>query len=231
MALAGRAVMINWSDVDEEHRAAFYEWHNREHMIERVSIPGFRRGRRYRAEYGDLGFFNFYEADDFAVLVGRDYMERLNNPTEWTRNTSKHIRNNNRALAHVRLSIGSGQGSHMLTLRFDARPGAEEQLATYLQRVALPPIADMAQILGIHLVVADKAASSVITEEKRNRPPMVVPSWMILIEGMAVDTLEHAYRAALTDEVLDQHGGLGPYARGVYLLQNSVTAIDIAKPS
>ena len=49
-------------------------------MPERVGIPGFRRGRRYRA--CDDGtrpeFFTLYEAESFEVLQGQDYADRLN---------------------------------------------------------------------------------------------------------------------------------------------------------
>jgi hypothetical protein len=54
--LLGAAVMINWSDVAPEHRGACYEWHSREHMVGRVALPGFRRGRRYIAAKASRDF-------------------------------------------------------------------------------------------------------------------------------------------------------------------------------
>ena len=63
-----------------EARDNFYEWHNREHMPERVGIPGFRRGRRYVGQRGTPEFFNLYEADRPEVLAGQDYLNRLNPP-------------------------------------------------------------------------------------------------------------------------------------------------------
>ena len=62
--LAGHAVMINWSDVAPEHRPAYYEWHSREHMVGRISIPGFRRGRRYMAATARRDFLVLYEVAD-----------------------------------------------------------------------------------------------------------------------------------------------------------------------
>ena len=84
MSLAGQAVVAIWNGIAPEGRTEFYEWHNREHMPERVGIPGFRRGRRYIAKYGTPEFFTLYEADCAEVLVGQDYLNRLNNPTPWT---------------------------------------------------------------------------------------------------------------------------------------------------
>ena len=37
--LAGKAVIVNWSDVAVAHRPAYYEWHSREHMVGRVALP------------------------------------------------------------------------------------------------------------------------------------------------------------------------------------------------
>src|SRR5215470_5785138 len=77
MSLAGQAVVAIWNGIAPEGRTEFYEWHNREHMPERVGIPGFRRGRRYIAKYGTPEFFTLYEAESPEVLVGQDYLNRL----------------------------------------------------------------------------------------------------------------------------------------------------------
>ena len=52
MSLDGTGVVAIWHDLLPEAKADFYEWHNREHMPERLAIPGFRRGRRYIATEG-----------------------------------------------------------------------------------------------------------------------------------------------------------------------------------
>ena len=86
--LLGQGVMINWSDVAPEHRAAYYEWHSREHMVGRVAIPGFQRGRRYIAVNAQRDFFNFYEVDDLAVLTGAEYLAKANAPSPLTQRTT-----------------------------------------------------------------------------------------------------------------------------------------------
>jgi hypothetical protein len=45
MSLLGRAVVAIWNDIVPEERANFIDWHNREHIPERVAIEGFLRGR------------------------------------------------------------------------------------------------------------------------------------------------------------------------------------------
>ena len=122
MSLAGQAVVAIWNGIAPEGRTEFYEWHNREHMPERVGIPGFRRGRRYIAKYGTPEYFTLYEANSAEVLVGQDYLNRLNNPTPWTQRVPPtFFRDTARGICRVKLSLGVGQGGSMLTLALRCR--------------------------------------------------------------------------------------------------------------
>src|SRR2546421_12354459 len=144
MSLAGQAVVAIWNGIAPEGRTEFYEWHNREHMPERVGIPGFRRGRRYIAKYGTPEYFTLYEADSAEVLVGQDYLNRLNNPTPWTQRVPPNfLRDTSRGVCRVKFSQGLGQGGCMLTLRFGAEAGREAELEQHLRHVALPPLIDI----------------------------------------------------------------------------------------
>ena len=92
MSLSGLGVVAIWHDLLPEAKDAFYEWHNREHMPERAGIPGFLRGRRYITLRGAPEYFNLYEAETAEVLGGADYLQRLNHPTPWTRETVASVR-------------------------------------------------------------------------------------------------------------------------------------------
>jgi hypothetical protein len=50
MSLLGRAVVAIWNDIVPEERANFIDWHNREHIPERVAIEGFLRGQACKIE-------------------------------------------------------------------------------------------------------------------------------------------------------------------------------------
>jgi len=121
MALMGRGAVAIWNDVAPEGLAEFYEWHHREHMPERVGIPGFLRGRRYIAVRGAPEFFTLYEASGTDVLAGPHYLERLNNPTPLTRHViPQYFHNMVRGVCDVRFSVGVGEGGWLITLRFAA---------------------------------------------------------------------------------------------------------------
>src|SRR5262249_7140143 len=115
MPLRGNAVVAIWNDIEPAARTDFIEWHNREHVPERVAIPGFLRGRRYVASEGAPEFFTLYEAESRDVLVGPDYLARLNNPTPWTRNTTRFFRNTSRGICRIASTRGYGDGGCMMT--------------------------------------------------------------------------------------------------------------------
>jgi hypothetical protein len=50
MGLRGKGMLITFTEVDPADELDFNEWYNREHIDERVALPGFRRARRYVAE-------------------------------------------------------------------------------------------------------------------------------------------------------------------------------------
>jgi len=101
-ALLGQAAVVIFNDVTREGREAFYRWHDREHIPERLAIPGFRRGRRFGRRGHSPEWLTLYEADDLAVLTSRAYIDRLNAPTAATVSTVAHFRNTSRSICRAR---------------------------------------------------------------------------------------------------------------------------------
>jgi hypothetical protein len=219
--LAGKAVMINWSNVAPEHRSAYYEWHSREHMVGRVAIPGYQRGRRYLAAAAQRDFLVLYEVDDLSVVTGPDYMARANKPSTLTQRTAQFVKNAIRGLAVVRASFGIGTGGCALTLRFDPRAGSEDTLARHLTGVALPRAAERPDITGAHFLVADQAASGIVPVERQGRPTDI-PNWIVVIEGISLDAVNEACDTHLSAATLRQHGAADSIARDTYSLQLTV---------
>src|SRR5207245_2244198 len=50
MPLAGKGMLITLMDADPAEERDFNQWYDKEHLIERVSIPGFLEARRYVAD-------------------------------------------------------------------------------------------------------------------------------------------------------------------------------------
>ena len=227
MSLAGKGVVAIWHGIRPEGRSDFYEWHNREHMPERVGIPGFLRGRRYIAEAGHPEFFTLYETATPEVLAGADYLARLNAPTDLTRRASQHFIDTSRSLCRVVLSLGSGAGGMVMSWRYDVAPGREDKQRNKLAS-ALKSIAEAPGIVGAHLCIADHEASAIETEEKKGRPRNAVPGWVVLVEGGSErEALEAACLGMMEEAFFTDAGALAPVKRGLYRLQYTRTG-DLA---
>jgi hypothetical protein len=220
MSLAGEGLIAIWNGVAADARDDTYEWHNREHMPERVGIAGFRRGRRYRAIDADIEFFTLYETDTPLVHTGSDYTARLNSPTPWTRRAIRSALDTSRSLCRVAASFGVGQGGLLVTYRYDVEPEREAAHRDLLARVVLPLLADRPGVVGAHLGIADRAASAVETAEKKGLAKPLVPNWVILVEGGSeAAALLAACDTALAEERLVDAGAIAPVRRGLYQLQ------------
>jgi hypothetical protein len=222
MPLAGLGVVAIWHDLTDEIKPAFYQWHNREHMPERLGIPGFNYGRRYIALSGTPQYFNLYEADSLDVVAGPAYLERLNNPTPWTQRTVPGFRNVSRSVCRVESSVGVGQGGVMHTVRFDAAPDKSEALHRFLVNEAIPKIAAAPGVAGAHFCRADQSSSHIDTTEKKTRgSATLVPNWVLMVEGVNQSFVEAARRQAASDEQLLAAGARSPIDSGSYLLEHA----------
>lgn len=216
MSLAGEGAVAIWHDIVPEGRQEFYDWHGREHMPERVGIPGFLRGRRFVAIEADLEFFNLYEALSVEVLKGQDYAARVDAPTPWTLAAVRHFRSVARAICRVAYSAGPAQGGLIATLRYDAPDAGAHEAA--LLRGLIPDLLAKPGVAGLHLLAADAEASGVATAEQKARGVAnAVPRRVLLLEGWGdeADFIRLA-KAELTADKLDAAGGQGPYALGLY---------------
>jgi len=220
----GAAVVAIWNDIRPEARADFYEWHNREHMAERVGIPGFLRGRRFVAIDAQPEFFTLYDTDGPHVLDSADYLQRLNHPTPWTRRSITAFVNMSRSLCSVALSLGAGEGGLMMTLRYEVADGREAQMTDALAERALPMLVARPGVARARLCVADRRASGIQTAEKKHTERARVPSCIILIEGAAeAAALKSACDELLSLDVLAAAGATGPVERGLYQLQYALS--------
>jgi hypothetical protein len=190
--LCGQGVIAIWNGIAEEARAEFYAWHMSEHMPERVGIPGFLRGRRYRAidQTTHPEFFTLYELESFEVATSQDYLNRLNEPTPWTRKVTAAFRDTSRGLARVLVTAGPGPGGVLATLRFTV-PSAGEPAFTTTLRDLIYDIVQLPMITGAHLAAANVHASNLRTAESETRTDIQAPpDWFVLIEACAPEALD-----------------------------------------
>lgn len=122
--MLGSAAVVIWCDVAAAVQAEFEDWHSHEHMPERLAIPGFLRGSRWIATSGPPSYFVLYEVADLRTTSSGPYLERLNNPTPWSRKMMPEHRNMVRSLCRVKPGFGGGLPHTLATIRFIGQPPA-----------------------------------------------------------------------------------------------------------
>jgi hypothetical protein len=193
MSILGSAVVLIWNDIADGARTEFYEWHNKEHIPERLSLEGFLRGRRYRGADASPEWLTVYEAAELGVLTGPAYLERLNNPTPATLATVKHFRNTARSLCRIEHSVGESNGAYAVTMQLQETAGSKDSIGDFVSTRLFPEILARPEAVAAHLFAADLDASSVKTNEAQHRGGLGdVPARVVLIEC----TTEAGARAA-----------------------------------
>jgi hypothetical protein len=227
MSLLGKGALVIWHDIAAGCESDYHEWHSKEHMLERVGVPGFHRGHRYRALSGSPRYLNLYEVEELATLTSQPYLDRLNHPTPWSQRTMGYFRDNNRTLCRVVASYGNGICADLLTIQIAAAPGQGERLGRWLAD-AMPALIERPGVLGAHYLEGDEAASRTETEEKRLRSGSdAIADRVVLVGGYDTDALQEVRRTVLAPEALVAQGAAPSQQAALYRLLHCITEADL----
>jgi len=228
MTLLGSGVLAVWNGIAPEAEQDFVAWHVREHIEERVGLPGFLRGRRYVVTAGHPKYFNFYETETVATLTSPPYLARLNDPTTWTRRVVANFRETSRTVCSVAVSLGRGEGAWIETIRMRSARANHDLLSAF-DRERLEDVIASPGIVGLHVAQGRPTHSGVGTVEKTlRREPDRVVDWVILVEAVEADCLAALRAGALSQRELQRHGSAGEIEFGTYRLQFALTKAELA---
>ena len=228
MALLGKGVLAIWNGIKPEAEDDFVAWHVREHIPERVGLPGFLRGRRYVALDGHPKYFNFYETASAADLSSAAYQARLNAPTDWTRRVVAHFLDTSRTICDVAWSTGLGEGGFIEAISFETAL-APDALTSNLTAQLNAALAAAPGIVGVHLLQGQPQAGQSQTAERALRGgPDKVAAWILLVEGSEPESLRKLRVEAGSNSELERHGAARAISRGLYALQFALTKTEIA---
>jgi hypothetical protein len=215
--MQGKAAVAIWCDVSPEVRDEFDDWHAHEHMPERLSIPGFRRGSRWVADEG-AGYCMLYEALDEATITTGPYLERLNAPTPWSRKMMPHHRNMVRSLCRVEAACGAGVGQSLLTVRYSPHPAKADALQGWLARELLPVLSTRKGLVAAHLLRSIAPASTAQTTEQMLRGGDASADCAILVMGYRAGAVAAVAETDLTEAALVAHGAKPGVVAATYRL-------------
>ncbi|KPJ36606.1 hypothetical protein BMUNKI379_02655 [Burkholderia multivorans] len=103
-----------WTDIDPAHEADFNAWYDREHMQERVAIPGFTHARRFRAtDRGPRKYLALYVTDTLDVFRGDAYRRTFAQQTAWSLANFERMTGTQRRVGELTIEAGDGEGAHL----------------------------------------------------------------------------------------------------------------------
>jgi len=227
MSLQGNAALVMWHGVESSAREAHDDWHSHEHLMERLALPGFRRGRRCVSPDGER-YFLMYEVDELETLTSAAYQARLNDPSDWSKRVIPSIQNMNRTLCRALVSFGSGVGGWVGTRRLSVEPGGRQGLLDHLARLGAEGMTARPGVTGIHALEGDKTASALRTEEKNLRSTEdETANLVVVVEGYDRERVRTALNDELGREALAQCGGVEIGEVGLYQAVHVMTKPDV----
>lgn len=219
-------VLAVWSDITAAAEEDYNRWYEREHMFERLEIPGFHRARHYLTVSGSPRYFTYFVTDNAAVMASPAYLAQANRPSPWARRVLPHFRNTNRTACHVVCRMGRGDGAASLTVRLAVAAGREDELVRWLSETQLPAVVEQPGLIGAQLWHADRHATLVPVEDRQLRAePDQIADLVIFVEGTLVDRLQAVADEPLAANNLIAHGADHPLI-AVHQLLNSAEKAD-----
>ncbi len=194
MALHGKAMLVVYAETKPSHERDLNEWYNREHIDERISLPGFHRARRYVALKGTPKYLATYECDSVGDLATPAYLARLAQQTPWSdRVTGRFIRFNRLTLV-IKVDLTHGVGGLLATVRFTPASGLRSALVQWM-RATLKAVIARPGVVGAAAGENDvDTANAPLREKSMDRPKAEGPEWVVMIEGSDERALAAACR-------------------------------------
>jgi len=207
MALHGKGMLAVYTDVKPRHERDFNEWYNREHIDERVELPGFHRARRYVAERGSPRYLATYECDHVSDLATPGYLHLLANQTPWTQATMARFTTFHRMTLRVQVDLTHGSGGSLTTVRFVPDPRRRKALIDWLANTTLPRVIKQPGMVGAAALENDlDAANAPIQEKSMDHPRAEDAEWIVMLEGSDPRATAAAARQAFKLSALKKYG-------------------------
>ena len=209
MPLRGPAFLAIWHDIEEQGELEYNDWHTREHMPERVGVPGFEAGRRFVDRSLDHHrYFTLYETATLDVLGSPAYRARLDAPTPWTHKVQPTFTNFVRSACRAAASEGRGTGGALATIRIDFDDSARRQPFARASSALATEALDHHGITSVHVGIAEPSVTRTPTAESalRELTGEGVFDAVVLVDGIgraevtrALPSIEAVFTPALGD--------------------------------
>ncbi|WP_199637871.1 DUF4286 family protein [Serratia sp. PAMC26656] len=195
------------TDVAAQDEADFNQWYDREHVEERVRVPGFLSGTRYQALQGGRKYLGLYKTESLASFTSAAYRAAFTQQTPWSVSSLDKMRDPMRRVCAVEAVTGQGCGSHLAIITLEqAEPEGLKLAMTHLGSM----LAEHPGFVRSSLLSPDVELSSPLPKESRENRRLLP---MLLIESSSATAgqqlNELACRQLKTAAEATQHYVLG----------------------
>lgn len=218
MALRGKGMLVVFNEVKQRDERDFNEWYNREHIDERVNLPGFHRARRYVAVRGTPKYLATYECDRVEDLATPGYLELLANQTPWTQAVMARFTRFVRLTLSIRVDLTHGVGGAVAAVRFVPDPRERKALVAWLEET-LPKAVARPGMMGAAAAENDlEVANAPLRDKSMDHPRADEAEWVVLLEGADAAAVGAAARATFKLAPLKKFGVSAAPTIGTYRL-------------
>lgn len=194
MERSAQGELAIWSTIDALDETDYVHWLTREHLFERVGVPGFRTGRVLRRSGSSPSeYLMLYELDHADVVQSEGYLARLNDPTPWTQRVMPRLQRFRRGGGNVIASAGAERayGARIAVAHF------QQALPASLQgdagRQAVRALCEFDFLVSARVVSVSGQATSIRTREKSMRSGDEGEfAGLLVIEATRDDALDQA---------------------------------------
>jgi hypothetical protein len=227
MGLRGKGMLVVFSEVKARHERDFNEWYNREHIDERINMPGFRRARRYVAVRGAPKYLATYECERVSDLATPGYLAVLANQTPWTQAVMARFIHFKRMTLRMQVDRTHGIGGALAAIRFVPGSGHRRILIDWLRNTAFPRAIKQPGMLGAAAGENDvDVANAPVQAKSMDNPKADEAEWLVLLEGADAEAVGAAARQLFKLSTLRPFGVRAAPVIGTYrfLFGNTATA-------
>ncbi|EDP66842.1 hypothetical protein BAL199_17313 [alpha proteobacterium BAL199] len=208
MGLLGTGMLITFTEVAPQDEMDFNEWYNREHVDERVFMPGFKRARRYVAADSatKVKYFATYETDTVRDLCAPEYMKLLGNQSDWSKRVMAKFTHFDRLTLTCTVDLAHGISGAAGLARFFPADEHKPALRELLRDSLLPELGGRA---GMHGAVLMENDLDVVAEGMRAQgkpvPADLKQEWVVILEGSTPAIVGAALAEGFDDDRLAEY--------------------------
>lgn len=175
------------ANVAAEDEWEFNRWYDREHMRERVVIPGFMSAQRYvSTDRSPWKYLAVYETEALETLRSPAYVKALSNQSAWSKGILAKFRDPQRCVAERTCRSGYGIGAALSLTRLRPKAGRSEELRSALASQLLPPLLEKDAVVRACLLECDPFLSRPVPEYPKSSIDLIQPDdWFVAVDAVA----------------------------------------------